>query len=160
MASHEDQASRRLVIEENAAIPRAGFLLAYGAMAPLMAAAVAAWIDPVAETVVALTILWGAALLLFFSGVRRGLSFRTEGGARPAQLVMMSWLFAAGLAALIVPGKAPALLILLGGFASLGLFDPPAARRGEAPVYFAPLRRRQMLVPVVALAVVLVSVLV
>lgn len=87
--------------------------------------------------------LWGAALLLFFSGVRRGLSFRTEGGPKAAQLLVFALLFSAGLSVLLMP-LSWALGLLTLTFAWLGVEDTRAARRGEAPLYFARLRPWQM----------------
>ncbi len=76
------------------------------------------------------------------------------GSGNQARVAMMLWLFLAGLAALMLPPR-PALWPLLAGFASLLLLDPIAARREEAPLYFARLRPSQMLVPVISLGVIL-----
>jgi hypothetical protein len=94
--------------------------------------------------------LLGAALMLFFAGVRRGLSFRTEGGPRAAQIAMTLWLFALGLATLPAPPQLACAWLAV-GFASLLVLDPLAARRGEVPLYFARLRPPQMAVPLVSL---------
>ncbi len=51
-------------------------------------------------------------------------------------------------------GRAP-LLALLSGFVLLGIGDTRAARRGEAPRYFARLRPVQLLVPLASLSVLL-----
>jgi hypothetical protein len=111
------------------------------------------------------TILWGCAILTFLAGVRRGVSFRTPGGATFAQIATMLWLFLIGLAALwafVLGGGQRAagatfasLALLLVGYVSLGVLDPLAARRGEAPLFFARLRPVQMLIPLASLAALL-----
>ena len=102
--------------------------------------------------------IWGAAILLFLAGVARGLSFFTEGGPRLPQLLAMSIRFGLGLLALVVWLPA-ALALLVLGYASVALFDPPLARRGEAPRYFARLRPPQMAVALAGLALLLVRAL-
>ncbi|SFP81170.1 DUF3429 domain-containing protein [Tranquillimonas alkanivorans] len=148
-----DPSARTLTIEERPEIPRDGLILGYGAMVPLALGAVAIWIAPErwADLALWLTMAWGAAILLFLSGVRRGLSFRTEGGPQPAQFVATFWLFGAGLVSLLLP-PLWALTLQLAGYVFLLLADPPAARRGEAPIYFVRLRRPQMSIAVAALA--------
>jgi hypothetical protein len=146
---------RTLTIEERDRIPWDGLILGYGAMLPFVAGAAAAWLWPeAAERAARWTALWGGAILIFLSGVRRGLSFRTPGGPRWPQLAMFAWLFWAGLAALLLP-PGWALWVLLAGFASLMALDRRAALRGEAPLYFARLRPWQMAVPVLCLGALL-----
>ena len=136
-------------IGEPAEVPLLDLVLGWGAMLPFPAATLAAWLGW-AEAV-GWIVLWGGAVLCFLSGVRRGLSFRAVGGPTLLQLAVFAWLFAAGLAALVVPWPALALLILIMGFGSLVWLDPAAAERGEAPLYFARLRPWQMAVPVASL---------
>lgn len=146
-------------------IPVLSLLLGYGAMMPFPVGVIAAWTlaEPWGQIGYAATIIWGSAILLFLSGVRRGLSFWTPGGPRIAQLAAMLWLFGLGLSPLLtsmfVPAqdRSPALIIpLVLGFASLIALDPLAARRGEVPLFFARLRPLQMLIPVACLVVLLV----
>ena len=147
-----EQGTWLITIREDRAIPVDGLVLGYGAMLPFPVAAVAVWVGggEVAAAAATLAILLGAALALFLSGVRRGLSFRTEGGPRPGQIAMMLWLFAVGLAALLIPER-PAIALLAAVFLSLLILDPIAARRGEVPLYFARLRPPQMAIPVLSL---------
>ena len=91
--------------------------------------------------------------MAFLAGVRRGLSFRTPGGARPAQIATVFWLFLLAIASLVVPSRLLGLGLLATGFASLAVLDPSAARQQEAPLFFARLRPIQMAIPVTALAV-------
>lgn len=103
-----------------------------------------------------LTAFWGTAILLFLSGVRRGLSFRTEGGPTWRQLTTMSALFSLGLAALAaiwLGSTTWALVPLLVGYSAIFVLDPIAAEAGEAPLYFRTLRRLQMPIIMVALIV-------
>ena len=135
--------SRRIEIEERAEIPWDGLIFGWVAMVPLLACAVAAWLPEVSGLALEAGRLWGAAIAVFLSGVRRGLSFRTEGGPRWTQLAMMLWLFCGGLAAVLLP-LGPALWLLLALYLSLAVLDPLAATAGEAPLYFRRLRPPQM----------------
>lgn len=160
-APAEADGARRFEIVERPEIPADGLVLGYGAMLPLVAAALIAWLGPpsLALPLPSLAAVYGAAILLFLSGVRRGLSFRTPGGPRPRQIGFMLWLFAAGGAALVLP-PAPSFAVLTAGFGSLLALDPAAARRAEAPLYFARLRPPQMALATAACLALLVRVLV
>jgi hypothetical protein len=101
-----------------------------------------------------LTGLWGCAILLFLSGVRRGLSFRTEGGPTWVQIATMLGLFLlgfGGLVLLFLGALRPALALLIVGFTGVAILDPIAARRGEAPLFFARLRPFQIPIAIVSL---------
>jgi hypothetical protein len=137
--------------------PWLGRLLGYGAMLPLVVAAAGVWfLEPEPGALVLhLAVVWGASLLAFFAGVRRGVSFRTEGGPTRAQLAGMIWLFTLAVAALVIPASVPALVVIFAGFASLITLDAKAARTGEAPRYFRRLRPPQMTVALVAVVVLL-----
>jgi uncharacterized protein DUF3429 len=100
-----------------------------------------------------LTCRWAGALLCFLAGVRRGLSFREESGPTAGQLGTAFWLFLSGAGALFLPGRILPLLLLLLGFGSEVVLDPMAARRREAPRYFARLRPVQLAVPILSLVV-------
>ena len=104
------------------------------------------------------TALWGTGILLFLSGVRRGLSFRTENGPTVVQLATMLGLFTLGVGALTMlwlNHVIPALLMLVAGYAAVVVLDPIAARRGEAPLYFHKLRRWQIPIALIALTICL-----
>lgn len=148
-------------MQEQAQPPTESLVLGAAAMAPLLAAAAAAWLLPAQALplVLGLGILWAGAILIFLAGVRRGLAFRTPGGATAAQLGTMLWLFLAGLLALASPWAGPALVLLLLGYGSLALLDPLAARRGEAPPFLGRLRPVQMAVGLLALGTMLLRVL-
>lgn len=126
--------------------PPLSAFLAYAPMLLLLALALAGWIWPWALHA---GLVLAAALLCFFAGVHRGLSFRQKGGATARQLLTMLLLFALGLGALWFPAL-PAALLLVAGYAALLVLDPQAAAHAEAPAYFAPLRRRQILLPLAA----------
>ncbi len=89
--------------------------------------------------------------------MRRGLSFRQEGGPTFAQLASMMWLFVTGAGSLLVPWRLPALVLLLLGYGSDAILDPIAAQGYEAPQYFARLRPVQMLVPIASLLLLLAA---
>ena len=137
--------------------PAESFLLAYAALVPLAAAALAAWwlAGPLGSLSARLGTVWAAAVLCFLSGVRRGLSFRQAGGPTVAQVGTMLWLFVLGAAALLSPWPAASLLLLLAGYLTMAIADPIAARRHEAPRYFAHLRPVQMLLALACLAALL-----
>jgi hypothetical protein len=144
-------------VTESRRVPALSLVLGYGATVPFVVGAAAAWLldGGLAALAADLTVLWGGAILVFLAGVRRGLSFRTEGGPTPVQLATSLGLFALGLAALAVPRTGVALALLLAGHLALAVLDPWAARRGEAPLFFARLRPPQMFVPVAGLAALL-----
>lgn len=155
-----DGAGRTLHVDESRAVPWLSVVFGYGPMLPLLAGGALVWLLPgrTAEAVFTLTLLWGCAILLFLSGVRRGLSFRTEGGARPSQIATMLGLFLLGFGALVAVTQGAAALalgLLILGYAAIGLLDPIAARRGEAPLFFARLRPYQMPLAVLGLAALL-----
>ncbi len=155
-------AARAVTATEPERTPALSLVLGYGAMAPLVAAALWAWLAPGdAETTAARGAqLWGAAIVVFLAGVRRGLSFRTPGGARPGQLAMMLWLFGAGVVALVLPSPVPALALLLAACLSMAVIDLRAARQDEAPLYFERLRPLQMGIAVLALGAILLRLMV
>lgn len=146
-------------VRDPARAPASSRALGGLALVPLVAAAVAVWwLDArTAGLVHDLALLWAGALLAFFAGVRRGVSFRTEGGATAGQIVAMLWLFAIGLSVLAMPSPVIAACLALIGFASLGGLDRLAAGTGEMPRFFAGFRPAQMLVAVAAMAVLLAA---
>ncbi len=82
------------------------------------------------------TLLYAASILLFLAGVRRGVSFRTEGGPQVSQIVTMLVLYGLGLGSLFaaVMGKAvPALAMLILGYAAIGILDPIARAPARCP---------------------------
>lgn len=150
--------ARTLTVVKPSHVPPLSLLLGFGAMLPLALGAIAGWVlrnpfDILAENFV---ILWGGAILTFLAGVRRGLSFRTPGGPTPAQIVTMLWLFGIGLVSLATQDLRIAPVLLLIGYISLAILDPLAARRGEAPLFFARLRPLQMLIPIVSLIALII----
>lgn len=143
---------RTIVVEEGRAIPPASLLLGFGAMLPLAAGAAVAWASPRERRLAReRALLWGGSVLVFLAGVRRGLSFRTPGGATPGQFGTMLSLFGLGLGSLgaLRTGAAPVLQGL--GYAAVAVLDPLAAGREEAPAFFARLRPAQMAIPLASL---------
>jgi hypothetical protein len=137
--------------------PALSLFLAYAAMVPIIAAAAAGWLTP-ASGLISITrfaMLYGAALLCFFAGVRRGLSFRQSGGPAPAQIAGMVWLYGLGVLTAITAPYPAAMLLPLIGFLSLIPLDSRAAANAEAPLYFGRLRRVQMWFPSLSLAALL-----
>ncbi|WP_232629647.1 DUF3429 domain-containing protein [Methylobacterium sp. Leaf118] len=158
--AQDDGAGRTIRAYEPRAVPWLSVVFGYGPMLPFLAGAVLVWLLPgrAAETVFTLTLLWGCAILLFLSGVRRGVSFRTEGGATLAQIATMLSLFLLGYGALLAfaLGK-PALALgqLIVGFTAITILDPIAARRGEAPLFFERLRPAQIPLAILGLGALL-----
>ncbi len=152
-----EQPTRERRIAEARLTPRLSVAFGYGAMAPLAAAAVVAWVfgGMVADAATEIAVAWGGALLVFLAGVRRGLSFRTPDGPRTPEMAAMLWLFVLGLGALASTNVVIGSALLLVGFASLMVIDPVAAWRGEAPPFFARLRPFQMAIPTASFAALL-----
>ena len=155
-------APRKIEVVERPEVPWLSVVFGYGPMVPFVVGALATWrlSGLWRGEAVLLTIVWAATILAFLAGVRRGLSFRTEGGPALAQIATMFGLFGLALAALVAVVHAFALIsvgLLLVGFLGTLLLDPVAARHGQAPLFFARLRPPQMLIAVVSLAALLVS---
>ena len=83
---------------------------------------------------------WAGGLLCFFAGVRRGLTFSERRGGAWREVATFLLLFFAGVAGIAL--AQPLLLAL--GFVGAGAAGVLAARRGEAPSYFARLRPSPM----------------
>jgi hypothetical protein len=147
---------RHLDITERKEVPWLSVVFGFGPMLPFMLGAIAAWHMRGSErdVMIRLTILWGAVILTFLAGVRRGLSFRTPGGPRLVQILTMLLLFCLGTAALLAEWLdfIPAALILeTAGFAALIVLDPIAARHEEVPLFFYRLRPAQLPFAVISL---------
>ena len=145
--------TRTMQLTESPAVPGLSLFLGFGAMIPLAAGAILAWAlsGTLGDAIHGLTLIWGSAILLFLSGVRRGLSFRTPQGETAAEIATMLWLFALGLAAVLLIPRTSAAIALVIGYLSIAVLDPIAARRSEAPLFFARLRPVQMAIPIVSL---------
>jgi hypothetical protein len=153
-----------MLIEERPQVPLLSIIFGYGPMIPLAVAAIAVWlpIGSVRNLVLTLMILYGASILAFLAGVRRGLSFRTAGGPTVTQIATMAGLYSLALAALIVFHFSASVIasgLLFVGYGLLWFLDPLAARRGEAPLFFFPLRLTQMPIAVVSWASVFLNLL-
>ena len=127
-------------------------LLGTTALVPLLVCAALAWLAPGAALplVRTLAVIWGASLLAFFAGVRRGLTFSEAGGGRASELVTMLAVFGLGVLSLVLVSPVVAAI----GLAGVGVLDAVAARRREAPGYFVVFRPPQMLAAVIALLLV------
>ena len=148
----------RYTITEPSRIPLEGYILGYGPALVTALGAAAGWVlaGDLGALALRLTFLLGTAILLFLSGVRRGLSFRAPAGPTMPQRLTFFWLFGLGFLALLLQGRAPATALLAIGFASLGLFDWLAAKKEEAPPYFARLRPPQMAIAALSMGAVLI----
>lgn len=128
-------------------IPTDSIIFGYGPMLPLVAAGIGAWVLPPAWGVLAvrLAIIWGALILSFIGGVRRGFGFATPRASTPVEIVAaVVYVTIAGLA-LLVPFVGTALALLAAGYALAALLDRRAALAGNAPAHFARLRPPQLL---------------
>jgi len=142
-------------LDTPASTPPLSLVLGYGPMLLILLLGIGAW--ALQEPVLAdAALVWSAAILLFLSGVARGLSFFTQGGPRLTQLATMAIRFGLGLAALALPLTLAWIALIL-GYASLAITEPPAARHGEAPRYFAHLRPIQALIAVAGLVFCLLA---
>ena len=148
----------RYTITEPSRIPLEGYILGYGPALVMALGAFLGWVlaGDLAALALRLNLLLGTAILLFLSGVRRGLSFRAPAGPNMPQRLTFFWLFGLGFLALLLQGRPSAAALLAIGFASLGLFDWLAAKKEEAPPYFARLRPPQMAIAALSMVGVLI----
>ncbi len=137
--------------------PADGAILGYGPMLPLVAAGMAAWLLPPPWPFWAmhLGIIWGALILAFIAGVRRGFGFGSPGASKPVEIATCILYFTLAGLALVVGAPSLALLLLAIGYVAAALLDHRAALSGNAPLYFAHLRRRQLLIGAAGLAALL-----
>jgi hypothetical protein len=147
--------TQRIIDGADLGVAKRGVDLALGvaAMGPIIIVGIGVWLIPQSTGVpIAIAaVMWSGALLAFFAGVRRGLSFSERGGARLSELSSMLWLFGLGVLTLIFESP----LIGTVGFGSLAVLDSMAARRLQAPHYFKRFRPAQMVVAMAGLALIL-----
>ncbi len=134
-------------------IPLTSLIFGFGPVLPFPLAAVLAWVlpGPWPMVVTWLAIWWGASILIFLAGVRRGRSFSGDAETPLPPLIAMMWLFVLGAAALVSPTPLLSLVLLAFGYASIAILDPISARRGDAPPHFARLRPPQMGIALIGL---------
>ncbi|NTS63886.1 DUF3429 domain-containing protein [Sphingomonas sp. HHU CXW] len=135
-------------------IPLDGKILGFGPMLPLVAAGIGVWTLPGTWPLIAIqcAVVWGALILAFVAGVRRGYGFGDPAASKPVEIAAaMAYFSIAGLS-LIVPRASIALALLAAGYAFVALLDRRAGRRGNAPAYFATLRGPQFLLGCAGLA--------
>ncbi|USU11783.1 DUF3429 domain-containing protein [Sphingomonadaceae bacterium OTU29THOMA1] len=135
-------------------IPADGAILGYGPMLPLVVAGAGAWLlpQPWPFWAVQLGIIWGALVLTFIAGVRRGFGFGSPQASKPAEITASIAYFTLAGLALVIGRPSVALLPLIIGYVLAALLDRRAALAGNAPAYFATLRPRQLLIGAAGLA--------
>ena len=121
---------------------------------PLVLAGIGAWVlgGDRALFVIRLAIVWGALILAFIGGVRRGFGFGDPKASTRAEIVAAMLYFTLAGLALLAPLAAIAVALLMLGFVVAGILDHRAALRGDAPAHFARLRRPQLLLGELGLA--------
>jgi hypothetical protein len=134
------------------------FVLGFGPMRPFLFGAVGAWVLTArpAQLVIVLTLTWDGAVLAFLAGVQRGLSFRTPGGAQPAQITTMVGLSTLAVVALAVPSLVLRAALLAIGLSAVVVLDLVAVHGQETPPFFARLRPAQMPIAIASLIAILV----
>ena len=155
--------TRTIDVSERRDVPWLSVVLGYGPMLPFVVGAGASWVlrGFWHGEVVLVTMIWANAILAFLAGVRRGLSFRTEGGPALAQIATMFCLFVLALLSLLALTHGFTRLAIgstLLGFAAILVLDPIAAHDGQAPLFFARLRPPQISIAAASLAVLLANV--
>jgi len=141
-------------------IPLNSIIFGFGPMLPLAFAALGAWLLPPPWPMLAvrLAIIWGAMILIFVAGVRRGFGFGNPRASTGVEIAtMLAYFVPAGLA-LVVPVGSIALMLLLVGYVLVPVLDTRAARAGNAPAHFAQLRWPQMAIAIVSVAALLLYV--
>ena len=151
--------------QDPAAIPRNSLVFGYGPMLPFVAAAIGAWALPFPWPGIAieLAILWGALILAFVAGVRRGFAFGVPGASTGSAIATMLGYFVPAGLALVLSGfgaRLPALALLLLAYLLVIPLDRRAALTGNAPAHFARLRPPQMTIAAIALAALVARMLV
>ncbi|WP_031341927.1 DUF3429 domain-containing protein [Novosphingobium lindaniclasticum] len=144
------------------AIPLDSRIFGYGPMLPFVAGALACWFVPRWSGVaVDLTIIWGALILAFLGGVRRGFGFGDPAASTRAEiLTMMVYVSLGGLALILATAGSPvtALAVLAAGYIVVPIADTIGAAKGDVPAYFAALRPKQMSIAIVSLLAILVKI--
>ena len=138
-------------------IPLNSIIFGFGPMLPLAFAALGAWLLPPPWPMLAvrLAIIWGAMILIFVAGVRRGFGFGNPRASTGVEIAtMLAYFVPAGLA-LVAPVGPIALMLLLVGYVLVPVLDTHAARAGNAPAHFAQLRWPQMAIAIVSVAALL-----
>ncbi|SFP73817.1 DUF3429 domain-containing protein [Sphingomonas rubra] len=110
-------------------VPINSIVFGFGPMLPLVAAALGAWLlpDPWPSIATRLAIVWGAMILVFVAGVRRGFGFGNPRASTTVEIAtMLAWFIPAGLA-LIAPEPGWSLWLLVLGYALVIVLDPLAA---------------------------------
>jgi hypothetical protein len=105
-----------------------------------------------------LAIIWGAIILAFVGGVRRGYGFGAPQAPEASEIAAMLVYFVLGGLSLVLSTlgqRAAALALLVLGFILVALFDSRAAFAGAAPAHFARLRGPQMMSAAATLALLL-----
>ena len=145
-------------------IPIGSLVLGYCPMAPFAAAAVGAWIMAWPWPILAtrLAIIWGAIILVFVAGVRRGYGFGSSKASTANEIAtMLIYFVPGGLSLILADAGRPvaALVLLVVGFSLVAVLDRRAALSGNAPLHFARLRAPQMAIAVAALVALLAHLL-
>jgi hypothetical protein len=150
------QSGRALGVGETAEGHLLDRVLGWGAIAPLIACAVIAWLTTgsVRAVAMSLAIIWGGAVLVFLAGVRRGLGFRAPDKARPSQTLFMLWTFALAFGSMIALRPLTSLGLLILGYAGMALAARAAGLREEVPIFSAGLRPVHMSVALLSLCAV------
>lgn len=141
-------------------VPLDSVIFGYGPMLPFLAAAVGVWLMPPPWPGVArdMVVFWGALILAFVAGVRRGFGFGAPAASTPAAIAaMLLYFMPAGVALPLHWADQPilALAVLIAGYALVAMFDAHAAKAGNAPGHFARIRPPQMMIAIVGLVAVL-----
>ena len=141
-------------------VPVNSMILGYGPMLPLVAGGAGAWLlpPPLGLFAVQAVVLWAALILVFIAGVRRGFGFGDARASTMVEIATTMAYFLLGLAALVAPGFAIELTLLLVGYALVAWLDTRAARTGNAPAHFARLRAPQMLIGMLGIGAALARV--
>ena len=147
--------------DDGGVIPLDSLAFGYGPMLPFVAAVAGAWMldAPWPGIAIVLAIIWGALVLSFVAGVRRGYGFGNRVASTWAEILsMIAYFVPAGLSLVLVSFAhvTPALWMLIIGFALVILLDRRAARAGDAPAYFSRLRLPQMSIAILSLMALLI----
>ena len=144
---------------QNTRIPTLSLVFGFGPMVPFVLAALGIWILPPPWPGIALTLVlaWGALILTFIAGVRRGFGFERDSASTWVEIgTMIPPVILSGLGLLLPPFWG--LLALAAGFTLATVLDTRAARRGNAPAHFARLRPMQFPIAIISLIAIAVKI--
>jgi len=145
-------------------VPTTSKVFGYGPMLPFFVGALGTWCSPrLSPVAIGLTVIWGALIMAFLGGVRRGFGFGDPSASTKAEILTMIVYVTIGGMASILGSRGfmlSSVLLLAVGYILVPIADARAAKSGDAPAHFATLRPRQISIAVISLLAICVNLIV